>query len=282
MDPSPHLKTLGEFLRARRAEVSPETIPAHVVSTVGQRRVTGLRREEVAQLAAVSTDYYTRLEQGRLVPSDQVLETICRAFRLPPDQTAYAEDLLRRARGYTLTAAGREPAHDRLQFLLDQLGDLPALVFGPRMDILAWNPKAAALLTDFSQLPSADRNYILIIFTLPAMRDLYDDWTAVARTCVGILRREAAQNPDDPALAALVGRLSIASNDFRRWWTEHRVAQQDFGTKVLNHPAAGRIRLNWDTFTYGNASRQQLVIWSANPGTSDAEALRTLSDKETH
>lgn len=276
MDSSPQLKTLGDFFRARRDEISPEAIPHHVVSTRGRRRVSGLRRDEVAQLAAVSTDYYTRVEQGRLIPSEQVFTTLCRTFALTSEQRAYAEDLINRARGYTATASGREAAHDRLQLVLDQLTDLPAVVLGARMDVLAWNPPAAALITDFSRLPRAERNYVSIAFTLPEMRGLYEDWDAVARTCVGILRREAAENPEDPDLAALVGRLSITSDDFRRWWAEHRVAEQDFGAKVILHPTAGRMRLNWDSFTYSGAARQQLILWSAEPGGPDAAALESL------
>lgn len=277
MATSPQLKALGDFLRSRRSEVAPDLIPAHVVSNAGTRRVKGLRREEVAQLAAVSTDYYTRVEQGRLAPSDQVFTLLCRAFALTPEQTAYAEDLLNRARGYTLAAPGREAANGRLQLLLDQLSDLPALVLGPHMDILAWNPLAAALIADFSKLPVAQRNYVSITFTLPDMRELYEDWQSVARTCVGILRREAAESPEEPELAALVGRLSIASDDFRRWWAEHRVAEQAFGAKVFNHPTAGKMRLEWDSFTYAGSVRQQLILWSAEAGSTDAQALRSLT-----
>lgn len=276
MADSPQLKALGDFLRARRAEVTPDRIPPHVVGASTRRRVTGLRREEVAQLAAVSTDYYTRVEQGRLAPSDQVFATLCRTLALSPEQQAYAEELLNRARGFVVTGPGREAAHDRLQLLLDQLAALPALVLGPRMDVLAWNAPAAALITDFARLPSSARNYVSITFTDPAVRDLYEDWTSVARTCVGILRREAVENPDDPELAALVGRLSIASKDFRRWWAEHRVSEQDFGAKVFCHPQVGRMRLNWDSFSYAGAARQQLILWSADVGTPDARALSAL------
>ncbi|GHC80974.1 transcriptional regulator [Nocardiopsis terrae] len=276
MSSSPQLKALGEFFRARRGEISPDTVPAHVVSAAGRRRVTGLRREEVAQLAAVSVDYYTRVEQGRLAPSDQVFALLCRTFALSSEQRAYAEDLLNHARGYVMTVPGREAAHNRLQLLLDQLTELPALVLGPRMDVLAWNGPAATLITDFARLPATERNYVSITFTTPGMRDLYEDWSSVARTCVGILRREAAENPDDPELVGLVGRLSIASNDFRRWWAEHRVAEQDFGAKVMLHPTAGRMRLNWDSFSYAGAARQQLILWSAEAGSPDAHALATL------
>ncbi|WP_141367500.1 helix-turn-helix domain-containing protein [Glutamicibacter uratoxydans] len=280
MDDSAQLRTLGDFLRARRAEASPESLPGHVVSTATRRRVPGLRREEVAQLASVSTDYYTRVEQGRLAPSEQVLDAISRALSLTSEQRAYVEDLLNRARGFSTAVPGREAAHDRLQLLLDQLVNIPALVLGARMDVLAWNDLAAALITDFSRFPVAERNYVSLIFTSQDMRELYEDWTSVARTCVGILRREAALNPDDPQLAALVGRLSIASDDFRRWWAEHRVADQDFGSKVMIHPVAGRIRLNWDSFTYAGAQRQQLVLWSAEPGSVDVRTLANLTNHE--
>lgn len=274
---SPQLKALGSFLRTRRNEVSPESVPSHVISGIGRRRVSGLRREEVAQLAAVSADYYTRVEQGRLAPSDQVLAVLCKVFSMSSEQTAYAEDLLNGARGYTRPRVGRAATNGRLQLLLDQLTELPAIVLGPRMDVLAWNPLAAALITDFSKLPHAERNYVSITFTLPQMRSLYEDWESVARTCVGILRREAADNPDDPELAALVGRLSILSDSFRAWWAEHRVADQDFGAKTLIHPKAGRLLLNWDSFSHAGAAQQQLILWSAEPGSSDAEALASLA-----
>jgi len=276
MTTSPQLRALGEFFRARRSETPPDALPSYLISATTRRRVAGLRREEVAQLACVSTDYYTRLEQGRLAPSDQVFRALSRIFSLSSEQVAYAEDLLGRARGHIVVAAGREAAHDRLQLLLDQLADVPGIVLGPRMDILAWNAAAGALLMDFSRVSSAERNYVSLTFTAPAFRDLYEDWESVARTCTGILRREAAENPEDPALANLVGRLSIASKDFRRWWAEHRVAEQDFGAKVINHPQAGRLKLNWDSFKYAGAARQQLILWSAEAGSPDAAALSAL------
>lgn len=276
--PSPpaQLKTLGDFLRARRAEVSPESIPRHVVTGGSRRRVRGLRREEVAQLVSVSADYYTRVEQGRLAPSPPVLAALCRVFDLTAEQTAYAEDLLNRARGLQTPDPGREAADGRLQLLLDQLTQLPAVVLGPRMDVLAWNALAAALVADFSKLPVAQRNYIVMMFTMPAMRELHVEWEEEARKCVGVLRREAIDSPQEPELAALVGRLSIADPDFRRWWAEHRIDEQDFGTKLYEHPVAGRLRLRWDSFSYAGSARQQLVLWSPETGTADAQALALL------
>lgn len=277
MDESPHLRTLGAFLRARRAEVSPESVAGELPVTVGRRRVPGLRREEVAQLVGVSTDYYTRVEQGRMAPSEQVLGAVGRTFRMTPEQSGYATELLNLARGYAAPVQESAVVHDRLQLLLDQLTDFPALVLGPRMDILAWNPPASALLLDFGTVPPEQRNYVGLTFTSPEFRALYEDWDAVARACVGILRREAVRNPDDPELASLVGRLSIASEDFRRWWAEHRIAEQDFGAKIILHPVVGRMRLNWDSFTYAGAPGQQMILWSADAGSSDAMALASLS-----
>ncbi|GAB3621018.1 helix-turn-helix domain-containing protein [Glutamicibacter endophyticus] len=271
------LKVLGDFLKARRSEVPPENIPEQLVSYATHRRVKGLRREEVAQLVAVSPDYYARVEQGRLAPSEQVLQALGRVFSLSAEQRAYAEDLLNRARGYVEPAPGVERTNQRLQLLLEQLNELPAMVLGPRLEVLAWNELASALIIDFSSLPASDRNYAVITFTYPQMRDFYEDWDSVARTCVGLLRREAVSNPDDPQLAALVGRLSIASEEFRRWWAEHRVSDQDFGAKYINHPGLGRILLNWDAFSYSGSGRQQLILWSADKGSADAEALKELA-----
>lgn len=276
MNKSNHMKALGELFRVCRAEVPPSAVCPHVITSTVQRRVPGLRREEVAQLALVSADYYTRVEQGRLVPSDPVFDVLCRILALSEEQRAYAKDLLNRARGFVPPMSRREAAHGRLQLLLDQLDSLPAFVLGPRMQVLAWNAGASELITDFTKWSSRHRNYVEIIFTDPETRTRYEDWPGVAQTCVGILRREAAENPDDPELAALVGRLSIASNEFRLWWAEHRVAEQDFGAKVLIHPTYGRIRVNWDSFTYSGAEGQQLVLWSADTDTPDAAALANM------
>lgn len=198
---SPQLKALGDFFRARRSEADPESLPSGAMSGTSRRRVSGLRREEVAQAVGISNDYYTRVEQGRLAPSPQVLDALCRLMRLSPEQTAYAEDLLNRSRGIDATAARQGAADDRLQLLLDQLTELPAMVLGPRMSILAWNPLASALLADFSKLPAAQRNYIVMTFTVPAMRRLYEDWEAWparAWECCGARRRMTPTTRSSP------------------------------------------------------------------------------------
>jgi len=278
---SPHLHELGEFLKLRRSALTPAQVGLPELGH-SVRRVPGLRREEVAQLVAISTDYYMRIEQGRLVPSPSVLAALVRELRLTADQAAYVEGLVGQA-----AQAGRRPVarrrtskprlHPHLARLMGQLHGTPALVFGPRLDILAWNRLAAALLHDFATVPEGQRNYVRMVFTDPVMREIYPDWEDVARTCVEVLRMEAGTNPTDPALSELVGELSIADADFRAWWAEHRVAHQDFGSKRITHPQVGELTLDWDTFRYAGAPDQQLVLWSAEPGSVAHERLEELA-----
>ncbi|HEX2316651.1 MAG TPA: helix-turn-helix transcriptional regulator [Thermomonospora sp.] len=270
---SAHSNELGEFLKARRAELSPH---AAGIPSGGVRRVRGLRREEVASLAAISTDYYTRLEQGRIRASAPVLESLARVLQLGEDE-----------RDYMLELAGKDTPRPRrraaqkvepqLRRLLDDLATTPAVVLGRRMDILAWNPMAAALVTDFSRIPARRRNYVRLVFTDPAVRALYPRWDSVAHMCVAQLRREAARDPDDPALTALVGELSVQDEDFRRWWAAHHVAVRSVGTKMLRHPVAGDLTLDWDTLTCTTDPDQQLVVWTAEPGTPSHDGLRILA-----
>ncbi|TWS23011.1 helix-turn-helix domain-containing protein [Tsukamurella sputi] len=273
---APHLKELGDFLRTCRGKLSPADVGLTAID--GQRRVSGLRREEVAQLAAISTDYYTRIEQGRLSPTAHVLDAVARALRLDPDQTEYAGSLLDHAAQAPAVRGGRRPTRVRPQIrrLLDQLTETPALVLGPRMDILAWNPLAARVYVDFDALAPRELNYVRLIFTDPAMRALFDDWSTVARSCVAILRREAAANPADPALSALVGELTIADEQFRQWWAARNVTRQDFGTKTLHHPQVGELVLDWEIFRYAGAPDQQLVLNSADADSPTRERLRRL------
>ncbi|MFH8259772.1 helix-turn-helix domain-containing protein [Streptomyces roseolus] len=280
MADSAHLRELGEFLRHRRGELTPAQVGLPE-RTHTQRRVRGLRREEVAELAAISTDYYVRIEQGRLAPSPPVLDSLSRELRLDGDQRTYVEGLVEQAAraGHRKTPrrTPRPQVHPHLTRLLGQLAGTPAIVFGPRLDILAWNPLAARLLCDFAAVPESERNYVRMVFTDPVMREIYPEWEDVARTCVEVLRMEAGTNPTDPALTALVGELAVADRQFRVWWAEHRVAHQDFGSKRITHPLAGELTLDWDTFRYAGAPEQQLVLWSAEPGTSDAERLADLA-----
>ena len=273
MTSSAHLSELGEFLKARRSEISPRTVG---LPETGARRVPGLRREEVAQLASISTDYYTRVEQGRMQPSGPVLQELVRVLHLGDDQRDYLFELAGRHPA-PVSRRGTQRVMPQLRRLLDDLTATPAIVMGRRTDILAWNALAAALVTDFSKIPDKHRNYVRLLFTDPAMRTLYADWKAVARHTVGLLRKEAAAYPQDPRLAALVGELSLRDDDFRAWWGSHQVASAGVGTKVLHHPVAGELTLDWDTLTATTDPDQHLVVWTAKPGTPSHDGLRLLA-----
>jgi transcriptional regulator with XRE-family HTH domain len=275
MTAAPHrLPEFGEFLKARRTELTPRQVG--LPDNGAQRRVAGLRREEVAQLAAISVDYYTRLEQGRVPASASVLMTLARALRLDDDQQTYLYEL-----------AGKTPARPRrrqprrvrpaMQRLLDQLIETPAVVLGRRLDILAWNAGASALFTDFARIPASRRNYVRLLFTDPAMRSLHVDWENAARTAVASLRMEAAHDPDDPDLAVLVGELSVQDPDFRAWWASHQASSASYGTKHYRHPIVGGLTLDCDMWASPDGSGQRLMVLTAEPGTPTHEALRILA-----
>ncbi|GAA5016245.1 helix-turn-helix transcriptional regulator [Streptomyces siamensis] len=274
MSPDARLTELGDFLKTRRAELSPRAVG--LPDGAGTRRVPGLRREEVAQLASISTDYYTRLEQGRLSAPGGVLDALAQALRLDDDQRDYLFGLAGRASARPRRRA-RQKVQPQLRRLLDDLSTTPAIVMGRRMDVIAWNSLAAALVTDFGRIPEKHRNYLRLLFVDPAMRSLYADWETVARTCVAQLRMEAVKYPDDPRLTALVGELSVRDPDFRTWWAAHHVATLGVGTKILHHPVAGELALDWDTLTASTDPDQQLIIWTAEVGTPTHDGLRILA-----
>ncbi|QLJ02704.1 helix-turn-helix transcriptional regulator [Streptomyces sp. NEAU-sy36] len=267
-------RALGAFLKARRAQLTPRE--CGLPETDSARKVAGLRREEVARIAAISVDYYTRLEQGRVRASVPVLTTLARALRLDEDQQRYLYELAGRgdARPHRRRPAQRlRPAMRRL---LDQLTETPALVLGERLDILAWNPAAAALYTDFAALPANRRNYMRLLFTHPLVRQLHQEWAHDAREAVAALRMEAAADPDDPDLAQLVGELSLQDPDFRAWWAEHRVSSAGYGTKHYRHHLVGALTLDCDTWTSPDGSGQRLMILTAEPGSPSHDALGIL------
>ncbi|MFK0159466.1 helix-turn-helix domain-containing protein [Streptomyces sp. NPDC090499] len=276
MSSDAHPNELGEFLKARRAELSPRTVG--LPETGGPRRVAGLRREEVALLAAISTDYYTRLEQGRIRPSAPVLASLAKVLHLGNGQRDHLFELAGRPsmRSRRQTAQKVQP---QLRRLLDDISSIPAVVIGRHMDVLAWNPLAAALLTDFSKVPETKRNYIRILFTDPAMRRLHADWRTVAQACVSHLRLLAVRYPDDPWLNALVGELSLQDKDFGQWWAGRVVASRRLGPQRLRHPAAGELILDCDALTCATETDQKLVAWTAEPGTPSYDGLRILASR---
>jgi transcriptional regulator with XRE-family HTH domain len=265
---------LGEFLQARRALLSPE---AAGIAAYGRRRVPGLRREELAQLAGVSVDYYVRLEQGRAAhPSAEVLDAIARALQLEEAERRHMHELAAPPR-----ARRRAPARERvlpgLLRLLDRLDGVPAFVLGRQMDILAWNRLAAALMGDPGRLPPERRNQAWMMFLDPASRDLYADWERCARETVGYLRHCAGRHPDDPRIAALVGELSVRSEPFARWWADHLVREKASGTKRYRHPVVGDLTLGFETLVPPGAPDQALITYTAEPGSASETALRLLA-----
>lgn len=199
MTPDSDPRALGAYLRARRAQLSPQD--CGLPEPAAPRRVAGLRREEVALLAAISVDYYTRLEQGRVRASAPVLITLARALRLDEDQQRYLYELAGRADALPRRRSTPQRVRPAMRRLLNQLTGTPALVLGKRLDILAWNKAATALFTDFEVLPPNRRNYLRLLFTNPAVRELHENWSHDAREAVAALRMEAATDAGDPDLA---------------------------------------------------------------------------------
>ncbi|MFI9161355.1 helix-turn-helix transcriptional regulator [Kitasatospora aureofaciens] len=269
--------SLGDYLRARRALVSPADAG---LPETGRRRVPGLRREEVAELVGLSTDYYVRLEQGRADrPSDEVLDALGRALRLGPAERAHLYDLARpprRAAAKAATAGRGEALRPALRQIVEAIPVTPALIMNDRNDVLAWNRPAAALIADFPRLAPPERNMARRIFLDPDAREVHLDWDEAARTTVGILRMAAGRHPHDPELVRLVGELSLGSETFRRLWAGHHVHEKTHGPKRFRHPSVGEVTLDYETFHVPGAAHHLLVVYTAPPGSPAEEALHLL------
>jgi transcriptional regulator with XRE-family HTH domain len=266
---------LGAFLKARRSQLAPRDVGLPEPDSA--RKVAGLRREEVAQLAAISVDYYTRLEQGRVQASAAVLDTLARALRLDDDQQTYLYEVAGKIDPHPRRRRRPQRMRPAMGRLLDQLTATPAIVLGKRLDVLAWNPAAVALYLDFAQIPPGQRNYLRLLFTDPTIRGLHRQWQHDARDAVAALRMEAAADPDDPELARLVGELSVQDADFRTWWAEHRVTGSGYGTKHYHHQLVGDLTLDCDTWASPDGSGQRLMVLTAEPGCPSHDALRILA-----
>ncbi|MCX4551207.1 helix-turn-helix transcriptional regulator [Streptomyces sp. NBC_01387] len=268
---------LGDFLQTRRSQLLPEDLG---VPTYGERRrVPGLRREELALLAGVSTSYYTRLEQGQsLNASPEVLDAIARALRLDESERLHLHNLARSAKG---AGRGRRPAPERVTEatgqLLEVLADVPAIVTGRRSDVLAWNRLGHALFASHLDPRAADRpaerpNMARLVFLDPHTRDLYADWPSKARAVVGNLRLVAGQYPDDAALHALVGELSAKSTDFASMWADHRVKACTVAAYGMRHPLVGPLTVTQQTLSQGPG--QNIVVATTE---ADSPARTTLA-----
>ncbi|WP_130383325.1 helix-turn-helix transcriptional regulator [Kribbella sp. VKM Ac-2569] len=266
---------LTEFLTSRRGRVRPEDLGIKVYG--GRRRVPGLRREELAQAAGVSADYYVRLEQGRADNvSQEILDAVADVLELTEDERKHLALLAKpaRRRAKRRTTQRMRPG---LQRLLDSMTDVPAFVLGRRMDVLGWNRLAAALIADFDSMDVKDRNIPRMVFLDPASRDFYLDWDAVAEETVGYLRMYAGRYPDDPELAELIGELSIRSPEFRVHWARHDVKDKTFGTKTQHHSLVGDITVGYETLQPPGEPDQLLVTYTVEPGSPSEQNLRLLA-----
>jgi transcriptional regulator with XRE-family HTH domain len=273
---------LGEFLRACRSRLRPADVG--LPQPTSRRRVTGLRREELAQLAGVSADYYTRLEQGRnRTASPAVLDALAKALRLDDTGRAHLFDLAAASPAQPcpgVPCAQRvRPATVRLLEILDGTR-CPAFVLGRRTDILLTNRLAAALMVDFDSLPASDRNYARFVFLDPYARKLYPDWDEVVANVAAMLRLDAGRHPGDRWLDELVEDLSAASEPFRRYWAAHQVHAHTEGPKRYHHPVAGDLTITYQALMIPGTDDQELIVYTTEPGSASETAIRLLADWE--
>jgi transcriptional regulator with XRE-family HTH domain len=272
---------LGDFLRARRAQLRPEDVGLPDLGP--RRRVQGLRREELAQLAGVSVSYYARLEQGQSRgASPEVLEAIARALRLDAAERDHLERLANASRR-TPHVRRRRPERVTAETLdlLRALDGIPALVLGRRTDVLAWNELGHALLAGHIDPgspgdPSRRPNMSRMIFLDQHCRELYTDWKRKARAVVGNLRIAVGRHPDDPDLAALIGELSMKSPEFVALWADHRVAPCDAASYDLHHPVVGAVTVTQQTLAIARSPEQSLVAVTTPAGSPSESALALL------
>ncbi|WP_370947033.1 helix-turn-helix domain-containing protein [Amycolatopsis sp. cg5] len=264
------MNLIGQFLRARRELVDPEELG---LEAGPRRRVPGLRREEVALLAGVSTDYYVRLEQGREKnPSAQVVDALARALRLDDDAITYLHDLAHPSAPRRKRTEQRERVSRHLVQLMDAWPRTPAVVLGRCLTVLAGNQLGRAL---FSGHPHSD-DLVRLVFLDPSAREFYPDWERVALNTVGGLRAAAGLDPDDPLVIRTVGELSVKSPEFRKLWARHDIRQKTTETKRFHHRLVGDLVLHYESLTVNSAPGQQLVVYQADPGSRSEEALALL------
>jgi transcriptional regulator with XRE-family HTH domain len=271
---------MRDFLVSRRARITPEQAGLSVYG--GNRRVAGLRREEVALLAGVSIDYYTRLERGRAAGvSDGVLEGIARALRLDEAERAHLFDLARAAAGPAVPRAPRRPPSQQVRpsvrRILDSMAVTPAYVRNARLDILAANRLGAALFAPVLSSPARPVNNARFLFLDPAARDFYVDWERQAQDVVAMLRTEAGRSPHDKGLSNLIGELSTRSEHFRTWWAAHNVRFHRTGVKRFHHPVVGELTLTFEALDLAADAGLRVSAYTAEPGTPSDDALKVLA-----
>ncbi|MDI3242106.1 helix-turn-helix transcriptional regulator [Arthrobacter sp. AL08] len=268
-----------DFLATRRAKITPEQ--AGLPVSGGNRRVPGLRRGEVALLAGVSVEYYTRLERGNLAGvSEGVLEALARALQLDAAEQAHLFDLARAAgnsRRPQRRRAAAQPVRAGVQLMLDAIANAPAFVHNGRLDILAANQLGFALYSEMFAGPVRPANHARFIFLDNRAYGFYPDWDRAADDTVAILRTEAGRDPYDRGLTDLVGELSTRSEEFRTRWAAHNVRQHYTGRKHLRHPVVGDLHLMYEALDLSADAGLSLLVYTAEPGSSSEDAVRLLA-----
>jgi transcriptional regulator with XRE-family HTH domain len=261
------LRELGSLLRSRRERLRPEDVG---LPTGTRRRTIGLRREEVARLAAISPTYYTFLEQGRdLRPSAQVLDALAAALRLNEAERVHLHVLARREPPAPAIRAAVAPA---LAALVARLDPHPAYVTGPRFDVVAWNRAAALLWTDWGARPQEERNMLLWMFLDPAARTVMVEWEDEAQALLGRFRAAHALHTGDPTFESLAARLRQGSPEARAWWAMHEVAPLSSGSKRLRHADVGELELTHVVLEHVDARGHRLVAFTVPDDTVGAVA----------
>jgi transcriptional regulator with XRE-family HTH domain len=276
---TPQLRNdVREFLTSRRAKITPQQagLPAG-----RNRRVPGLRRTEVASLAGMSVEYYSRLERGNLAGvSEEVLEALCRALELDEAERAHLHDLARAAssRPTPRKRAQPESVRQSLQATLDAITSAPAVINNGRGDLVATNALARALFSElFVHSSGRPVNNARFVFLDPRASTFYRDWSKAADDTVAILRTQAGRDPYDRALSDLVGELSTQSEEFRTRWGAHNVRQHYTGSKRVRHPAVGDIELNYEVFDVSTDSDLRLIVYTTQQGSTSEDALKLLA-----
>ncbi|MDX3852797.1 helix-turn-helix transcriptional regulator [Streptomyces sp. AK02-01A] len=273
-----HRDAVSSFLRSRRDKITPEQAGLPVY---GQRRVPGLRRGEVATLAGVSVEYYTRLERGNLRGvSDSVLDALAQALRLGDTERMYLYDLARAAGPVPAARTRREvrpTVRPSVARIVEGMPELPAYVMNNRLDTLAANRLGRALYSEMYADPTCGANVARFAFLNAAARRFYTDWERMARFAVGALRIEAGKNPYDRDLSNLIGELSTRSDAFRVMWGSQDVHVFRQSTKLLHHPLVGDLELDQETMSLPDESGLSVVVYSAPPGTAAEDGLKLLA-----
>lgn len=261
---------LGDYLRARRVLVRPEDVGIPVGAE--RRRVGGLRRDEVALLAGISTEYYLRLEQGREArPSDQVLGALARALLLDAAATAYLREIARPVMVDAAPAA--DVVHPSVQWLIDSWPLTAAVVHNRYIDVLASNALARALSPNYR----VGTNNLVSLLTDPADRALHEDWDGLSARSVALLRSMFGHRADDLRLRALVEELSAGSDRFRELWDRNDVVQVTSGVHVLRHPELGRLTVQFVRLPLPGTDGHSIFVYHAEPGSPAGDALAVLA-----